>query len=68
MRVSWLNIEPRSRCFPAIQVAIATCIAFATIFVFSMYSNSILLIPLIDNSVPQNQHILSYRINKHCFR
>ena len=42
--------------------------AFATMEYFLCYSESVrqiaFLILLIDNSVPQNRHILSYRINK----
>ena len=39
--VSWLNFEPRSQSFPAIKVAIATFIAFATMVYFLCILNSI---------------------------
>ena len=39
--VSWLNFEPRSQSFPAIKVAIATFIAFATMVYFLCVLNSI---------------------------
>ena len=40
-RVSWLNFEPWSQSFPAIKVAIATFIAFATMVYFQCILNSI---------------------------